>query len=240
MPEITIKNLKVSYGKKILALDNLDAVFESGKFNVIVGYSGSGKTTLLKAIANLVSYEGNVLFDGIDIEELSLSERNIAYVPQNYILIPNKTIFDNIAFPLVNSGAETDEIIRRVYAIAQDLSITCCLTRKPKHISAGQQQRASLARALVKHPAVCLMDEPLANLDVMQRTSARKLIKKTLMAYGTATVYVTHDLSEAMALADVLFVMDSGKIVISGKPFDVYNSKNAVVDSLIEKEVLKC
>ena len=240
MPNITVSDLTVRYQDKstgeTLALDGLNVEFLSGAFNVIVGYSGCGKTTLLKCIAGLRDYEGQILFDGVDVGGLAPFERSLAFVSQEYVLFPHLTVFDNIAFPLKNAGAPKDEITERVKEVAKLLDLTYCLTRKPKHISGGQQQRVALARALVKKASICLFDEPLSNVDAQMRYRERRFIKSAVTQYGCTTIYVTHDFQEATALADRLFVFSNGKCVLSGEPLEVLNSGNEIVDSL-NKEV---
>lgn len=235
MPQISIKNLTVAYAdekKDFVALDGLDATFLSNKFNVVVGYSGSGKTTLLRTLLGQLNYEGTVEFDGEDVCNVPIQRRNMSYVSQQYVLYSNKTIFDNIAFPLTIQRMSRNDIIVRVRDIADKLELTACLTRKPKHLSGGQQQRVALAKALVKQPSVCLLDEPFSNVDPSQRLRSRILTKQALSACNCTSIYVTHDLTEAMALADNLVVIDQGKVVVSGAPLDVFNSGAAVVESL--------
>ena len=239
MPDIKLENVTVVFRNKeenlVYALNDVSALFESNTFNVIIGYSGSGKTTLLKSIAGLLEYNGSITIDGIESEDLDLKDKNIAYVSQNYVLYPNMTIFDNIAFPLKMMNAPKKEIIERVKEVAEKLELTHCLTRKPKHLSGGQQQRVALARALVKRPSICLFDEPLSNLDEQFRADARIFIKKAMIAYSCTAVYVTHNITEAMSLSDKLFLFDNGQIVLSGKPIHLYNSHHPVMDSLIKE-----
>ena len=236
MPRITINNLKVTYKNKrkseVVALDNFNCVIEPDSFNVVVGYSGCGKTTLLKCIAGLIDYEGDIYFDSKDVYDLSIKERNIAMVSQNYALYPHMTIFDNIAFPLSLAQAPKREIVERVNEVAKYLGIEYCLTRKPRHLSGGQQQKVALARAMVKKPQLYLFDEPLSNFDSPKRREARIMIRKAVKDYAATAIYVTHDFSEAMAIADNIIVISNGKVEISGKPFDVYNSGNQVVEDL--------
>ena len=236
MKKITIDNLKVVYKGKnktsVTALDGFSAVIAGGTFNVVLGYSGSGKTTLLRAIAGLIDYEGDIFFDDVDAYDLTVKERNIAMVSQEYSLYPRMNIFDNIAYPLVLAGAPRSEIIERVEEIADYLGIAHCLTRKPKHISGGQQQKVALARAMIKRPQLYLFDEPLSNFDAQKRAEARIMIKKAVKDHGGTALYVTHDMTEAMALADNLIVINNGKAEISGSAIKVFNSHNAVVDSL--------
>lgn len=239
MSEIRLEDLSVIYKLKkkketqnVIAVNNINAVFGKGTFNVILGYSGCGKTSLLKAIADILPYEGYIFLDNTEITNLPVVDRNLSYVSQNYVLYPNMTIFDNIAMPLKVAGADRLEVITRVNEIAEKLDLSACLTRKPKHISGGQQQRAALARAMVKQPTVCLFDEPLSNVDPTLRTEIRHLIRKTCKEYRSTVIYVTHDFFEAMALADCIYVMNQGKIVCSGTPAEIYNSTNDIVLAL--------
>ena len=243
MAEVRIEDLSVIYKAKkkkgetipnVIAVDKVNALFEKGSFNVIIGYSGCGKTSLLKAIADILPYDGYVFLDNTELTNLPLIDRNISFVSQNYVLYPNLTIFDNIAMPLKVSGADRLEIIERVKDIAEKMDLIPCLTRKPKHISGGQQQRAALARAMVKHPRVCLFDEPLSNVDPTLRFDLRNLIRKTCKEYRCTVIYVTHDFFEAMALADYIFVMNEGKLIECGKPMEIYNSTNEIVLRLKE------
>ena len=234
MPEITIENLTVRYKSKkesVTAINGLNVTFLHA-FNVVLGYSGCGKTTLLKTLIGLNEYSGRILFDGKDIATVPTNMRNMAMVSQQYLLYPNKTIFDNIAFPLTVMKTPTEEIKRRVADIADKLDLNYCLTRKPAQISGGQQQRVALARALVKRPSVCLLDEPLSNVDQKSRAQARALIKNVLSSCACSVIYVTHNVEEALALADDLIVMDEGKVVISGTPSFVFGSDNEIVASL--------
>ena len=239
MSQIETENLTVVYsGKKktdaaTVALDGFSAVFESKAFNVIVGYSGCGKTTLLKAIAGLIpDYDGVIYYDNEDIISFSTQQRNLAFVSQDFVLYPHLTVFDNIAFPLKLEKLSRAEMTERIINAATALDLKPCLTRKPKHISIGQQQRVAIARALVKRPRICLMDEPLSNVDEKKRAEIRVTLKKAFKSFGCTVIYVTHDFSEAMALAGKLFVMNGGKLVLSGAPLDVYNSGDPVVKEL--------
>ena len=236
MPKITVSDLTVRYDNKrtgnVIALDGLNVTFLSDKFNVVVGYSGCGKTTLLKCVAGLKEYEGKILFDERDISDLKPSDRGVSYVSQEFMLYPHMTVFDNVAFPLKMAGASKKEIVERVKQIADALDLTYCLTRMPRHVSGGQQQRTAIARALIKRPSVCLLDEPLSNTDPQLRYRERRLIKDTVRQYGCTIIYVTHDIAEAMALADRLIVLADGKCVAEGEPNVVYASDNEIVASL--------
>lgn len=240
MPEIVIKNLTVKFevGRNhqiITALDKLSTTFHNGKINVIIGISGSGKTTLLRSLIGSVLINGSITFDGIDIEPVPTAHRNISYVSQEYTLLPNNTIFENIAFPLTLTNATNEEITERVYTIARKLGIEECLTRRPRHLSAGQRQRAALAKALIKHSDLYLFDEPFANLDEKIATELRRELRNLLISYNATTIFVTHKISEAMAIADYMYVIEDGKVIEEGLPKDVYNSKKKVVREYFAK-----
>ena len=236
MAKIEIKNLTVEFTDKkkgnVVAVDNISTVFDNGMFNVILGTSGSGKTTLLRTIAGLQEYEGDILYDGTDADELSFKKRNISFVTQNYSLYSHLNIFDNIAFPLKTIGAQKEEIIERVMKLSDQLELGVFLNRKPRHISGGQQQRVALARALVKKPSICFLDEPLSNIDPEQRRVARELMRRALKLNGCTVIYVTHDFSEAISLADRIYVMDKGKIIQSGTVEEIMESTNETVNAL--------
>lgn len=235
MSKIVLNNVSVTYINKkseVHALDCLDATIDAS-MNVIVGYSGCGKTTLLRTILGLVDYDGEILLDGLDIEQMEPKDRNFSFVSQQYVLYPHLTVFENIAFPLKNMHASREEIISRVKEVAEILGITACLNRKPKHISGGQQQRVAIARALVKRPSVCFFDEPFSNVDEVSRANTVRWLKSAFDKTGCTCVYVTHDLREAFTIADKIFVMDEGKIVACGTPNEVFDSDNEVVKILI-------
>ena len=236
MAKIEIKNLTVEFTDKkkgnVVAVDNISTVFDNGMFNVILGTSGSGKTTLLRTIAGLQEYDGDILYDGTDADELSFKKRNISFVTQNYSLYSHLNIFDNIAFPLKTIGASKEEIIERVMKLSDQLELGVFLNRKPRHISGGQQQRVALARALVKKPSICFLDEPLSNIDPEQRRVARELMRRALKLNGCTVIYVTHDFSEAISLADRIYVMDKGKIIQSGTVEEIMESTNETVNAL--------
>lgn len=235
MSVIELKDVIVVHENKknnVTALNKFSAVFKEG-INVIVGSSGCGKTTLLRTVAGLTYCDdGYVLLDGYDITDMPIRDRNFSYVSQEYVLYPQYTVFDNIAFPLRQMGASRDEIVRRVKEVAEFTGISACLTRKPRHISGGQQQRVAIARALVKQPTVCLLDEPFSNSDEQTRARTAEWLKITLHKVGCTAIYVTHDTQEALALADELFVMNDGQLEICGTPKEVFESSNPVVRSL--------
>ncbi len=236
MPELVLRGVSVRYpdrGGTVAALDGMDATFRDG-MNVIVGYSGSGKTTLLECVLGLRPYEGVITLDGADLAEISTQDRNFAYATEECTLFPGYTVFENIAFPLKMMGAGRAEITARVREMAALTGLTPCLSRNIKHISAGQQQKTAIARALIKHPSVCLLDEPLSGVDGAARTELRHWMRALLRRMGCMAIYVTHDIREAVALADCLYVLDEGKMQISGDPRDVMASGDPVVESLME------
>lgn len=236
MSEIEVKNVSVIFKNKkrrVVALDEFSANFKEG-INVIVGYSGCGKTTLLRCIAGLENYDGEILLDGEDLDEIAIQDRNFSFVQQNFALYPRYTVFENIAFPLKVLKASRQEITERVQEVAQLLDLTVCLNRKPQNISGGQQQRVALARALVKRPSVCLLDEPFSNTDEAARSHTVRWLKDVFAQMGCMGIYVTHDFREAIALADTLYVINGGKLELFGTPSEVYESDNAVVTALKE------
>lgn len=237
MPKIEFKNVSAYYQNKktsVTALDDLSVSFLSNSVNVIVGFSGSGKSTLLKVLCDIVGYEGSITFDNVDLESIPLEQRGIGYISQEYALFPSMNIFDNIAFPLKNMGAPVEEISKRVHEIAKQLDIEYCLTRKPRHLSGGQQQRVAIARALVKRPKICLLDEPMSNLDAQTSTEIRILLKQLFTNINTTVILVTHDINEATSLGQRIYVMNEGHIVYQGTPEETLLSSDPIVFSLFK------
>lgn len=236
MPEIKIENVTVTYPlrkyEKTIALDGFSASFADECFNTVLGYSGCGKTTLLKAIAGLVDYEGKVFYDQTDAAYLSVKDRNIAMVNQESTLFPALTVFENIASPLKAAGAGREEIVDRVREVAQVLDLSLLLTRKPRQLSGGQQQLVAIARALVKRPAICLLDEPFSNLDLPRRDFIGAYIKKLAKSQGCTVIYVTHDVKEAILLGDRLYVIHDGRLLAEGEPNEVMKLDHPVLESL--------
>lgn len=192
-------------------------------YAVVLGPSGSGKTTLLRIIAGLEKPdEGSILLDGVDITKLPVWERDVGIVFQNYALYPHLTVFDNIAMPLKNKRMPKDEIRRRVEHIAEVLNIKDQLHKYPHQLSGGQQQRVAIARALVKEPKVLLLDEPLSNLDARLRLDVRGFLKELQRNVGATVIHVTHDQEEAMALGDLMIVMNNGRVEQVGTPEELY------------------
>lgn len=243
MPDIVVKNLSCSYidrnKSETVVFENFNVKFENGKVNVLLGPSGCGKTTLLKCICHQIEFDGHIYFDDLDIESKPINKLNVGYVNQDLRLYPHMTVFDNIAFPLKLQKFHPDDINYLVRMMAEKLQILPCLTRKPKEISLGQQQRVAIAKALIKMPKVCLFDEALTNLDKPLAREIRVLLKKALNELKCTAIYVTHDYEEAFTIADRLFVLNDSKIEVSGSPQEVYKSNNETISYLKKSTEIK-
>ena len=223
MAEIKLHHVSKIFNQ-VRVIDSLDLVIPDGKFTVLVGPSGCGKTTLLRMIAGLgPATSGQVLMDGQDITDLDPGKRDIAMVFQNYAIYPMMTVRDNIDFGLKNRKVPKAERQRRIAEVARMTGLTELLDRRPSTLSGGQRQRIALARAMVKQPKVFLMDEPLSNLDAKLRNSMRSELIELHKNLGTTFVYVTHDQVEAMAMADMIVLINKGKIMQKGNPRELYN-----------------
>ncbi len=206
-----------------VALDDFSLEFETGEFVVLLGPSGSGKTTACRILAGLEeATDGAVEVDGRDVTRLPPRERGMSMVFQNYALYAHKSVFDNIAYPLKVRGTPRDQRERKVAEIATMLRIDELLRRRPRELSGGQAQRVAVARALVWDPAICLMDEPLSNLDALLRLHTRTELKRLHADLGRTFVFVTHDQEEAMTLGTRIAVMSEGRLVQFDTPRNVY------------------
>ena len=231
MASITIKDMSVSYNKgKTLVLDNLSLTVRDGEFCVFLGPSGCGKTTAMHCIAGLLKPQNGEIWFGDKLVTAPRKgvfeqpqERNIAMVFQEYALYPNMTVRQNMSFALETMKTPKDEIARRVEAMAEMLAITPLLDRRPAQLSGGQRQRVALGRAMVRDANVFMLDEPLGNLDAKLREQVRYELKKIQRKLGITTVYVTHDQTEAMTMADHIVLMNGGHIVQEGTPSDLYD-----------------
>ncbi|WP_321790349.1 sn-glycerol-3-phosphate ABC transporter ATP-binding protein UgpC [Burkholderia pyrrocinia] len=229
MAQITCKALSKHYDGGPAVLHPLDLEIADGEFIVLLGPSGCGKSTMLRMIAGLEAITGGELAIGDRVvNDLPSRERNVAMVFQNYALYPHMTVYDNIAFGLRRLKVPADEIDRRVRDVARILSLDALLDRRPRAMSGGQQQRAAIARAMIKTPAVFLFDEPLSNLDAKLRTQLRGDIKRLHRRLKTTTLYVTHDQLEAMTLADRVVLMRGGHIEQIGTPAELYGQPHTV------------
>jgi ABC-type sugar transport system ATPase subunit len=221
---LTLSGLTKAHGA-VAVLRGLDIEVLEGELFVLVGPSGCGKTTLLRAVAGLAELDaGRILLRGADISAVPAEARNIAMVFQDYALYPHMTVRDNLAFGLKRHRVPRDEIARRIERVVRMLGIEMLLERKPHQLSGGQQQRVALGRAIVREPALFLMDEPLSNLDAQIRSNTRAELKELQRHLGVTTLYVTHDQVEAMTIADRLAVMNQGRLEQVGRPLDVYRA----------------
>ncbi|MBB6488944.1 ABC transporter ATP-binding protein [Rhizobium lusitanum] len=222
---VTVHGLtKLWAGAERPVFDRLDVNCPAGGVTVIVGPSGCGKTTLLRCLCGLeTATSGTIRFGKRDVTHIDPQHRGVAMVFQNYALYPAKTVFENIAFPLRMAGIAKSEIEKRVLAAAQLARIDALLERLPAQLSGGQRQRVGIARAIVRGPGVLLMDEPLSNLDTKLRIEMRAELSALQREIGATTIYVTHDQTEALALADHLVVMRDGHIEQQGRPEAIFS-----------------
>ena len=221
--EAPAQRLKVTE-EGVLAVDDFNLEIADREFIVLVGPSGCGKSTTLRMIAGLEEISGGELtIDGKVMNDVPPKDRDIAMVFQNYALYPHMTVYENMAFSLKLKKAPKEEIDRKVREAAEILDITQYLDRKPKALSGGQRQRVAIGRAIVRNPAVFLMDEPLSNLDAKLRNQMRAEIIKLRERIDTTFIYVTHDQTEAMTLGDRIVIMKDGFIQQIGTPQEVFD-----------------
>lgn len=195
----------------------------------MVGPSGCGKTTLLRMIAGIgPATSGKILMDDKEITYLAPGKRDVAMVFQNYAIYPTMTVRDNIEFGLKNKKVPKEKREQLIAEVSHSVGLTEYLSRKPSTLSGGQRQRIALARAMVKEPKVFLMDEPLSNLDAKLRVAMRTELIEMHKRLQTTFIYVTHDQVEAMAMADLIVLMDKGKIQQQASPEVIYNDPNNV------------
>jgi multiple sugar transport system ATP-binding protein len=223
MASITLRGVEKFYGSQQV-LYGCDLEIRDREFLVLVGPSGSGKTTILRIIAGLESItSGEVYFDDTLVNNIDVGDRDIAMVFQSYGLYPHMSVFENMAFGLRRRKMPKDEITRRVQSSADLLGIAPMLKRRPKQLSGGQRQRVALGRAIVRDPAVFLLDEPLSNLDAHLRVQMRAEILRVHRAVTATAVYVTHDQVEALTMGDRIAVMNDGRIQQLGTPQELYD-----------------
>ena len=234
MAHVVLKNLVKTYGA-IAAVNDVSLTINDGEFVALVGPSGCGKTTTLNLVAGLTSLtSGEIVIGDRVVNDVDPKNRDIAMVFQNYALYPQKTVYANLAFPLQMRKLPREEIDRKVKQAARMLDMTHLLERKPRELSGGQQQRVALGRALVRDPAVFLMDEPLSNLDAKLRVQMRSEIKRFHQDLKATIIYVTHDQLEAVTMADKLAVMNGGYLQQYDSPAKVFaNPVNMFVASFI-------
>ncbi|HUR88268.1 MAG TPA: ABC transporter ATP-binding protein [Ramlibacter sp.] len=222
MSSIQLKGLQKRWGDAV-ALERIDLSIASGSFCVLLGPSGCGKSTTLRIIAGLeTASSGQVLVDGRDVTSLPPAQRGVAMVFQNYALFPHLSVADNITFGLEVRKVPKDEAAQRLAHTADLLGLAHLLDRKPSQLSGGQQQRVALGRALVAQAKVCLMDEPLSNLDAQLRQEMRTELRALQQRLGLTVVYVTHDQAEAMSMADQVVLLNKGRVEQAATPRALY------------------
>jgi multiple sugar transport system ATP-binding protein len=225
MATLTLENVTKQFGKKVIAVKNFNLEVQDREFLVLLGPSGCGKTTAMRMVAGLEEVtNGRIFISDRDITDLPPRKRNISMIFQNYAVWPHMTVYENIAYALKlkrKSKVEIDKIVKDVAGLAK---IDMLLERYPAQLSGGQQQRVAVARAIAVYPDIFLMDEPLSNLDAKLRGSMRTELKTIHEKTNATTVFVTHDQSEAMSMADRIVIMKDGEVVQIGTPDDVYHA----------------
>jgi multiple sugar transport system ATP-binding protein len=223
MASVRVQSLTKVFPGGVKAIDELTLEIEDGEFFALLGPSGCGKTTLLRTIAGLeAASSGSLAIGDVDVTRLSPGRRDVAMVFQDYALYPHMTIAENIAYPLKVKKVEKAKRHETTVEVAEHLELGQLLDRRPGQLSGGQQQRVALGRAIACRPQVFLFDEPLSNLDARLRLEARTFLKRLQKELEITTVYVTHDQSEALALADRMAVMSDGRIRQLGTPREVF------------------
>ena len=235
MAYLSLKNLNKIYDNKVQAVFDFDLDVEEGELIVLVGPSGCGKSTTLRMVAGLEDItSGNLIIDGKDVTQMPAKERDIAMVFQNYALYAHMTVYENMAFSLTLRKENPLVIHEKVMAAAEILGLTDQLNKKPRQLSGGQRQRVAMGRAIVRKPKVFLFDEPLSNLDAKLRGATRREILLLHKRLGATMLYVTHDQTEALTLADRIVCMSMGYVQQVGTPLELYDDPaNVFVASFI-------
>ncbi|MFI8685895.1 ABC transporter ATP-binding protein [Rossellomorea sp. NPDC077527] len=235
MKRVELKNVSKTYDGKANVIENIDVDIKPGEFFVLVGPSGCGKSTMLRMIAGLEGIsEGDLYIGEENVTNHIPSKRNLSMVFQNYALYPHLTVEQNIVFGLHTKKIPKKEQKARCMETADMLGLSDFLGRKPRELSGGQRQRVALARAIVTQAPICLMDEPLSNLDAKLRAKMRSEIRQIQRKLGITMIYVTHDQTEAMTMADRMMILHNGEVQQIGHPLDIYNRPaNTFVASFI-------
>ncbi|HEX5045787.1 MAG TPA: sn-glycerol-3-phosphate ABC transporter ATP-binding protein UgpC [Gammaproteobacteria bacterium] len=225
MAEIVLDRIGKRFDDGAVAVRDVSCTIRDGELFVLVGPSGCGKSTLLALIVGLETpTEGEIRIDGRRANDVDARDRNMAMVFQSYALYPHMTVRENLAFPLRVARMDRDEIARRVAEAAALLELDGLLDRRPANLSGGQRQRVAMGRAIVRKPAVFLLDEPLSNLDARLREQMRTEVARLQKRLGTTTVFVTHDQAEAMTLGDRVAVLRAGRVEQLGTPRELYDT----------------
>jgi sn-glycerol 3-phosphate transport system ATP-binding protein len=223
MANVVLRDVHKTYPGGVEAIKGINFEVGDGQFCVLVGPSGCGKSTLLRMVAGLETITGgDIDIGGRIVNQIEPADRDIAMVFQNYALYPHMSVYNNMAYGLRNRGMPKPDIDTRVQEAARILEIGPMLDRKPRQLSGGQRQRVAMGRAIVRQPKVFLFDEPLSNLDAKLRIAMRVEIRKLQRRLKTTSIYVTHDQLEAMTLADILVVMNGGRVEQIGNPLAIY------------------
>lgn len=235
MASLSLKNINKIYDNNVQAVFDFNLEVADGEFIVLVGPSGCGKSTTLRMIAGLEDISsGTLIIDGEDVTTKPPKDRDIAMVFQNYALYAHMTIYENMAFSLTLRHEDPNVIHEKVLAAAEILGLTDQLNKKPKQLSGGQRQRVAMGRAIVRTPKVFLFDEPLSNLDAKLRGATRREILLLHKRLGATMLYVTHDQTEALTLADRIVCMSMGYVQQVGTPLELYDTPaNLFVASFI-------
>lgn len=230
MSYLILKDLEKKYTPKgDMIVKKINLSIQQGEFLVLLGPSGCGKTTTLRMISGLEQVTGgDILLDGKSIVHLQPKDRGVSMIFQSYAVWPHMTVYDNIAYALKLRKMKKEEIKRIVYEVAEISDIVPYLKRYPTQLSGGQRQRVAVARALAVKPKLFLMDEPLSNLDAKLRVAMRTELKQIHMNTGSTSIFVTHDQSEAMSLADRIVIMRNGTIEQIGTPQEVYHASETM------------
>ena len=229
MPDLVCSHLTKRY-RDVVAVDDVSLTVADGEFLVMLGASGSGKSTMLRLLSGVEPPDsGEIVLGGRRVDELLARQRDVAMVFQSYALYGHMTVRRNLSFPLRCARVPRHEIDARVAEVAEMLSITHLLDRRPAQLSGGQQQRVALGRAIVRRPALFLMDEPLSNLDAKLRARTRLELARLHRQLGVTTVYVTHDQVEALTMGDRIAVLDEGVLRQVASPDELYNYPADVV-----------
>ena len=235
MASLSLQNLNKIYDNNVQAVFDFNIDIKDGELIVLVGPSGCGKSTTLRMVAGLEDISsGKLIIDGKDVTQMPPKDRDIAMVFQNYALYAHMTVYENMAFSLTLMHENPNVIHEKVLAAAEILGLTDQLNKKPKQLSGGQRQRVAMGRAIVRTPKVFLFDEPLSNLDAKLRGATRREILLLHKRLGATMLYVTHDQTEALTLADRIVCMSMGYVQQIGTPLELYDTPaNVFVASFI-------